>query len=108
MGGQNRPPTFTSQLNNNSMFTSTMNKGFQLTFENGWKISVQWGPGNYCENRNMGNFKEPASRIKWESLTAEIAIWKGTSDYTFENGDIVKGHLTTNEVAEWITKVSMW
>ena len=25
-------------------FTSNSNKGFQITFENGWTISVQFGP----------------------------------------------------------------
>ena len=30
-----------------SKFTATNNKGFQMKFENGFAISVQWGPGNY-------------------------------------------------------------
>jgi hypothetical protein len=33
-----------------SNFKSTNNKGFQMTFENGWTISVQFGYGNYCDN----------------------------------------------------------
>jgi hypothetical protein len=33
-----------------SNFKSTENKGFQMTFENGWTISVQFGYGNYCDN----------------------------------------------------------
>jgi len=32
------------------MFTNTP-MGFHIEFPNGWKISVQWGPGNYCETR---------------------------------------------------------
>ena len=60
------------------MFTSTFNKGFQITFENGWTISVQYGSGNYCENRNLHGH----DMIEWKnrdgviiSLNAEIAIW---------------------------------
>ena len=30
-----------------SKFVSTFNKGFNMTFENGISISVQWGVGNY-------------------------------------------------------------
>lgn len=41
--------------------------GFQMTFENGWTISVQWGYGNYCANRDKkGSFPCP---------DAEIAAW---------------------------------
>jgi hypothetical protein len=38
-----------------SNFKSTNNKGFQMTFENGWTISVQFGYGNYCSHRNHEN-----------------------------------------------------
>ena len=36
------------------MLKATQNKGFSLTFENNLTISVQFGYGNYCENRNYG------------------------------------------------------
>ena len=32
------------------MFKITRGTGFQMTFENGWTISVQFGYGNYCDN----------------------------------------------------------
>lgn len=91
------------------MFKSIMNRGFQITFENGWTISVQWGTMNYCENRFAGKFDE-SMKVEdgiWESSTAEIAIWKDKFDYTFEDSkDIVRGYCTANDVAEWIAKVS--
>ena len=31
--------------------TACSNKGFRMTFPNGWTVSVQWGPGNYCEKK---------------------------------------------------------
>lgn len=56
------------------MFRSTENKGFQLTFANGWTISVQFGKGNYCNgNRDKSdNFNRTQSIV--ESVDAEIAI----------------------------------
>ena len=92
------------------MFKSTAHKGFQLKFENGWTISVQWGTSNYCSNRSLDHYdltewfkREPF----YECDTAEIAMW-GSDDkwYEFENGDTVKGWCTPNEVAEWIEKCS--
>ena len=29
--------------------------GFQMQFENGWTASVQFGIGNYCDNRDIGS-----------------------------------------------------
>jgi hypothetical protein len=49
-------------------------KGFHIKFENGWTISVQFGPGNYCDNYDMriGNAEEKAG--KKGSTTAECAV----------------------------------
>ena len=38
-------------INCNSKFTTSYNKGFRMTFGNGFSISVQWGVGNYCEKK---------------------------------------------------------
>ena len=35
-----------------SKFLATRNKGFRMVFENKFEISVQWGPGNYCERKD--------------------------------------------------------
>ena len=35
------------------MIRITNGKGFQMTFENGWTISVQFGWGNYHDRREM-------------------------------------------------------
>ena len=94
------------------MFTSTFNKGFQITFENGWTISVQFGSGNYCNNRDLKGH----DMIEWKnrdgvttSPNAEIAIWDSNNiDYKFDKYGLVKGWCTPDEVAEWISKVSKW
>ena len=85
-----------------SKFVSTENRGFQLTFDNGWTISVQFGKGNYCSNRN----KETKKDSMVTSATAEIAAWDADhKDFDFGGGQLCLGWSTTNEVAEWIEKV---
>lgn len=79
------------------------NSGFRMTFANGWTISVQFGGGNFCENRTYGDV---ALKATVSSANAEIAIWDEKDRwFNFEN-DQVKGWVTPNEVAEWIQKVS--
>ena len=68
------------------MFTSTRNRGFQMTFKNGLTISVQWGTGNYCERKNLQTSyrgdMDAATPIV-ESADAEIAIWNEEQHRTF-------------------------
>ena len=88
-------------------FKSTNNKGFQMTFENGWTISVQFGWMNYCDNHNHPDgyqFSQKNDTV--ESNDAEIAIWDSNGQWYNFNYDTVKGYCSTNEVAEWISKVS--
>lgn len=94
-----------------SMFRVTRNKGFQMEFENGWTISVQFGYGNYCDNyQHPEGFDFAKGLNVVQSSDAEIAIWSGDtweSDwYTFENGDTVLGHQTPDQVVQWISKVA--
>ena len=83
-----------------SNFVSHGNQGTQLTFSNGYTISVQWGPGNYASHksmpetiRNVANksnkeflawYYAPRQQDKlmngWHSKTAEIAIWTGDGE----------------------------
>lgn len=96
------------------MFRSTMGKGFQMTFENGLTVSVQWGASNYCENRFPANRDFSYSKDA-KSKDAEIAIfYKGeflNPQYFTEkeiSGDgEVSGYLTPEEVAELIYNASI-
>ena len=46
-------------------FEATQNKGFRMTFENGFAISVQWGTMNYCEKKNlMAEYKDEMEKSK--------------------------------------------
>ena len=93
------------------MISSNYNRGFTLKFENGWTISVQFGLMNYCERRSVKQGQslfDDMKNSRTESLTAEIAIWEDENNYYNFGHDIVKGHCTADEVAEWIDKVSRW
>ena len=88
------------------MFKTTKNSGFQMTFDNGWTISVQFGYGTYSDNRNHPYGLDLSRKEKdTQSSDAEIAIWDANGDWFDFDSDTVKGYCSTNEVAEWIEKV---
>lgn len=78
--------------------SNTIASGFQMIFENGYTISVQFGFGNYCENRFAGNNK---------SINAEIAVFDKSGNFIKVDGmdDDVKGYCNADEVADYIYKV---
>ena len=92
-----------------SNFTSCLNKGFQMTFDNGFRISVQWGHGNYCEVKNKGMWGDEQKQDYWDSTSAEIAVF-GENDNMInlrgddDNFDTVAGWLNTDMVAGWLSK----
>ena len=100
-----------------SKFTSSHNKGFRMTFENGFAISVQWGVGNYCEKKESGQWDESTKYAEWDSDSAEIAIFDkdgefiNISSYELEKedgtiekvNDVVAGWLSADTVAKCIT-----
>lgn len=63
------------------MFRITSGKGFHVTFPNGYTVSVQWGPGNYCATRDDGalcsdDYAEHERRHgEAGSPTVETAVW---------------------------------
>ena len=93
-----------------SEFLVTRNKGFRMTFKNGFAISVQWGPGNYCEKKDE-DFDKPMDERFWESCSAEIAVID-TNNNIQENSsvgmislgrDTVEGWVSADQVAKVIT-----
>ena len=93
------------------MFTNTP-MVFHIEFPNGWKISVQWGPGNYCETRrkNEDGWINPFDdkHHTFVSTTAEIAVFHTSSNqmYPLSEHDNVKGWVSATGVAEYIQWVS--
>lgn len=95
-------------------FAITMRKGFQIQFENGVLASVQFGAGNYCENRSSMDFM---CQNDATSDDAEIAaIYKGEGEFKDEFitqevwpdrcscYDDVVGWLSPEEVLEFLNK----
>ena len=52
------------------MFRITHGQGFQLDFDNGVTVSVQFGGGNYCKNHDT----DTGWRDIMESPDAEVAV----------------------------------
>ena len=93
------------------MFTNTP-MGFHMAFPNGWIISVQWGPGNYCETRrkNEDGWISPfdGQYHEFVSTTAEIAVMHKDHSrmYPISEHDDVKGWVSATDVAGYIQWVS--
>ena len=106
-------------------------KGFALDLPNGVTVSVQWGPGNYCDSdvSNADVFAPAAAAVggeDWGSNTAGCAAyvtdtdlsWVAVPDYTGpgsdEDGiddsdtfyDDVVGYLNVSQVLDFINKAS--
>lgn len=93
----------------NKKLSINNNKGFQITFENGLTASVQWGCGNYCDNRSNYELgfdgKRPA-----ESDTAEVAVIKNgdlipLNPFIDNVNDEVEGYLTPEQIVDFLVKV---
>jgi len=62
-------------------FTITSGKGFWMTFQNGYTVSVQWGFSNYCANRELfiddDSAEHPPQSSEyggWFSKDAEVMV----------------------------------
>ncbi len=94
-------------------FRSCRNMGFQMTFSNGWMISVQFGAFNYCSNRdfnaNSAMFLD-GPKGTFECANAEVAVFNPDGDFVrpdgFDFSDDVKGFVTPDEVSFLIRWVS--
>jgi len=88
------------------MFQITHNKGFQMTFANGYTISVQFGNGNYCDNHDYGeivSFEQPVP----PSRNAEVAVWDKDGHWVQLSGhDDVIGYQTPDDIAAIIADIS--
>lgn len=89
------------------MFNNTPH-GFIMTFPNDWTISVQWGPGNYCDTKRGINPWD-GKYHEFNSQTAEIAVYYKDTDkmYPLSAYDDVKGWVSASEVAMYIQWVAL-
>jgi len=125
----------TNTPNRDPDFYTNTNKGFAMVI-NGYRISVQWGPGNYVSDtdiRYKADHDAPMQHSIWGCDTAEVMIWdeagrfatNGAGTSLFDpryNGDIahdkeflatqgghndqVFGHCTSECVAKMIGTLS--
>ena len=94
------------------MISINDNKGFSITFSNGWTVSVQIGVMNYCANGSMESVSHLSMKDKVKyfnsskpSPNAEIAAFKGDEWHDFGN-DTVKGWCKPDEILEFMNMVS--
>ena len=90
-------------MNEDPGFRITDGKGFHITFENGYTVSVQFGKYNYCSNRDRRD--DEAQQGKDGSGTAETAVWAQDGDLIHINGDDadnVQGWQTPEQVLKTI------
>jgi hypothetical protein len=88
--------------------------GMQMTFRNGFSISIQWHYGSYCSNRDVGPFLgtesmdvEQYKKDIHESSDAEIAVMDPQGEMVWlSDYDQVVGWLLPDEVAEYMSRVS--
>lgn len=92
-------------------FSCYRNRGFNITFSNGWTVSVQFGEGNYASKRdyNTGYDDWRKGGVSWHSCNAEVAIIDSSGSFVlFESSDdSVKGSVYPDEVGkiiEWTMK----
>jgi hypothetical protein len=95
------------------------NKGFHLDLPNNVTVSVQIGPGNYCDSDvSNADFDAPKNVIgtneMWGSNTAECAAyvtgsnlaWVEVPGYTDVGGCDVCGYLNVSQVLDFINLAS--
>ncbi len=90
------------------MFRITEAKGFHVTFENGWTVSVQFGAGNYGDNYRL--WMIPAAQRPpgdMASSLAETAAWDTNNKWLLdEEGQEVQGYQTPAQVLALMNRVA--
>jgi hypothetical protein len=76
-------------------FEISDNKGFHITYKNGYTVSVQFGGGNYCTNRDLPI--EDYGKSVPPSDTAETALMNKDGFVSYQ-GDDVQGYMSPSEV----------
>ena len=92
------------------MFAATENKGFQITFSNGYTISCQFGASNYCQHygRHLAPdywYHEEMRKAIHTCEDCEIAIWKeGKEEWvTREIADVIGMNAGCDDVLACVT-----
>jgi len=86
--------TISDSLSRINLISSSLNRGFTMTFDNRVTVSVRWGTANYSDGKT----------------TAEVAAWNtDTHEWVhvpgFASIDVI-GHLTSDQIAEFMFAAS--
>lgn len=86
------------------MFRINDNRGFQIQFDNGYTVSVQFGPGNYSSNYNLSmldNINKPMT-----ATLAETALIAPDGSFVAYKDDDVQGYQDAASVLELLDYAS--
>ena len=86
------------------MFKINDNKGFQITLNNGYTVSVQFGPGNYGSNR-IETYATTMNAPMTATL-AETALIAPDGSFVAYKDDSVQGYQDAASVLELINYAS--
>jgi len=81
-------------------------KGTHIHFPNGYVLSIQIGPGNYCDNYGVGIGDDDLPQEGWKSNTAETAILINGHFIPWQ-GDNVQAYQTFDQVCDTFKHVAM-
>ena len=84
------------------VFYITGGNGFHVVFPNGYAVSVQFGPGNYCDNHDRGIGKDDIACGKEWSRLVETAVWGPDGKMITLPGDVdtVQGYRTVTDAMD--------
>ena len=93
-------------------FNISGKKGFQMTFDNGWTASVQFGPGSYCDNKSVFREDIDFDIAAPDCPDAEVAAFASDGSqkrhwhqFSADTNDTVKGWVSPSEVVEFLQLV---
>lgn len=93
------------------MFRITRTSGFQITFDNGYTVSVQFGPGNYCDNRSLSLSWPAGGGEPVECVNAEVAVFAADGEWYRpacfgEMNEDVQGWVRPDQIPALLTEVA--
>lgn len=81
------------------------NKGFHIMFKNKWKVSVQFGWGNYCDNyNNPPQEMREFGKYPYASNTAEVWAFNVETGKNYPKEPLA--YQTPEEVLKFINKIA--
>jgi hypothetical protein len=90
------------------MFRITGSTGFQIVFDNGITISVQFGRGNYCEHKMNKDLEFGRFIDNHESNDAEIALFDHNGNWVTKEAALAIGEDAYDDVLGWCDTAQVW